>query len=261
MNPHEEALLTPTMTRVNAGHADRVLVVVPALNEAQSVASVVSEIRLCVPIADVLVVDDGSVDGTADIARRAGAEVCRLPFNLGVGGAMRTGYRYALRNGYDAVVQVDADGQHDPTYIPVMVAALASSDIVIGSRFAGEGDYAVGGPRRWAMRVLSSVVGGLAGVPLSDVTSGYRAANRRAIQIFARHYPSEYLGDTVESLVIALRTGCTLQQVPVSMRPRCTGRASQNAFRSALYLARATAALGLALFRRWPSVLEPRELT
>ena len=172
---------------------------------------------------------------------------------------MRAGYRYALRGGYDAVVQIDADGQHDTAYLPSMIAALSTADVVIGSRFAGAGDYSIRGPRRWAMRVLALVLGKLAHVPLSDVTSGYRAANRRAIALFAQHYPCEYLGDTVESLVIAVRAGCRVQEVPVSMRPRRAGFASQNTFRSVLYLARATAALGLALFRRWPSALEPQE--
>ncbi|MEP7091260.1 MAG: glycosyltransferase family 2 protein, partial [Nocardioidaceae bacterium] len=196
-------------------------------------------------------------------ARRAGAVVCRLPFNLGVGGAMRTGYRYALREGYDVVVQVDADGQHDASYIPVLVAGLADADVVVGARFAGEGRYAAGGPRRWAMRLLATVLSKLAHQRLSDVTSGFRAVNRRGIRLFATHYPSEYLGDTVESLIIAVRTGCRVTQVPVSMRARSTGQASQNTVHSVLYLARAMAALGLALVRRWPTTLEvvPQERT
>ena len=188
--------------------------------------------------------------------------VCRLPFNLGVGGAMRAGYRYALRGGYDVVVQVDADGQHDASYVPQLVAALADADVVVGARFAGEGAYAASGPRRWAMRVLARVLSGLAHQPLCDVTSGFRAVNRRGIRLFATHYPSEYLGDTVESLVIALRTGCRVVQVPVAMRARSTGRASQSTPRAVPYLARALVALGLALVRRWPSSLEtvPQEL-
>jgi glycosyltransferase involved in cell wall biosynthesis len=211
----------------------------------------------------VLVVDDGSGDRTSRAAKEAGAEVCQLPFNLGVGGAMRTGYRYAVREGYDVVVQVDADGQHDATYIPRLVEGLQHADVVVGSRFAGEGDYAVRGPRRWAMRLLAGVLSRLSHQRLSDVTSGFRAVNRRGIRVFAEHYPSEYLGDTVESLVIAVRTGCTVAEVPVSMRIRSTGRASQTTFRSMLYLARAVVALGLALCRRWPASLEtvPQELT
>jgi glycosyltransferase involved in cell wall biosynthesis len=238
------------------------LVVVPAWNEERSVAAVVAEIKSLGNDLDVLVVDDGSGDRTAEAARGAGAVVCRLPFNLGVGGAMRAGYRYALREGYDVVVQVDADGQHDASYIPVLVRALDHADVVIGARFAGEGSYSARGPRRWAMRMLAGALSRLAREELSDVTSGFRAVNRRAIQVFATHYPAEYLGDTVESLVIAARMGCRVTQVPVSMRPRATGRASQSTLRATLYLARAVVALGLALVRRWPTTLEavPAEL-
>lgn len=247
---------------MRASTSDRVLVVIPAWNEEDSVASVVAEVKRLDHRIDVLVVDDGSGDGTSGAARRAGAVVCRLPFNLGVGGAMRAGYRYALREGYDVVVQVDADGQHDAAYIPVLVEALSRADVVVGARFAGEGSYSARGPRRWAMRLLAGVLSRLAREDLSDVTSGFRAVNRRGIQLFATHYPAEYLGDTVESLVIAARTGCRVTQIPVSMRARSTGRASQNTVRSTLYLARAVVALGLALVRRWPMTLEavPQEL-
>ncbi|GAA3227790.1 hypothetical protein GCM10010468_56820 [Actinocorallia longicatena] len=175
----------------------------------------------------------------------------RLPFNLGVGGAMRAGFRYARREGYDAVVQVDADGQHDCAYVKVLLDALGEADVVIGARFAGAGRYDAGrGPRRWAMSLLAGTLSRLAGTRLTDTTSGFRAAGARALPIFADHYPAEYLGDTVESLVIAIRAGCTVQQVPVVMRPRYAGRASQSPLRAAAYLVRAVTALGLALVRR-----------
>lgn len=240
----------------------RVLVVVPAWNEELSVSKVIMEIRERQPRADVLVVDDGSGDSTSAAAREAGALVCRLPFNLGVGGAMRAGYRYALRNEYDVVVQVDADGQHDPDYIEALLDGLTDADIVIGARFAGVGEYPVRGPRRWGMRLLARVLSSLSGERLNDVTSGFRAANRRAIRVFAAHYPAEYLGDTVESLVIAMRTGCRVTQVPVEMRGRVGGRASQSPLRASLYLMRAIVALSLALVRRWPTTLEtpPQEV-
>jgi len=233
-----------------------VLAVVPAFNEEESVGRTIEELTSVNPGIDVLVVDDGSGDHTARVARRAGAIVCQLPYNLGVGGAMRAGYRYALRHDYDVAVQVDADGQHDPTYLKALVDELDVADIVVGARFAGEGDYRARGPRRWAMRLLAVTLTRLAHHKLTDVTSGFRAANRRAIAIFADHYPAEYLGDTVESLVIAIRSGCTVRQVPVSMRIRAGGRASQTPARAALYLLRAVVALGLALVRRWPSTLE-----
>jgi glycosyltransferase involved in cell wall biosynthesis len=230
----------------------RVLVIVPAWNERDSVGATVREIGLSNPDVDILVVDDGSGDDTADQAADAGAEVCRLPFNLGVGGAMRTGYRYALRHNYDVAVQIDADGQHDPRYLTAMVARLEDADIVIGARFAREGDpYVVRGPRRWAMVMLAKVISRLAHTPLTDVTSGFRVSGKRAIAVFAAHYPAEYLGDTVESLVIAIRTGCTVTQEPVDMRQRSAGVPSSSPFKAGVYLVRAVVALGLALVRRW----------
>jgi glycosyltransferase involved in cell wall biosynthesis len=235
----------------------RVLIIVPAWNEQDAIGGTIAEIRECVPDADLLVIDDGSLDLTAQRAQAAGATVCPLPFNLGVGGAMRTGYRYALRNGYDAAVQIDADGQHDPRYLARLLDRLDTADVVIGARFATSDDpYKVRGPRRWAMVLLARVLSRLARTRLTDVTSGFRVSNRRAISVFATHYPAEYLGDTVESLVIAARAGCTITQVPVTMRARVAGRASHSPIKAAVYLCRAIVALVLALVRDWPAQLE-----
>jgi glycosyltransferase involved in cell wall biosynthesis len=230
----------------------RVLVVIPALDEEATVGAVVHAVRAAVPTAAVLVVDDHSSDATRPRALAAGAAVIRLPFPMGVGGAMRTGYRYALRSGYDAVVQVDGDGQHDPAHIPELVAQLTTHDIVIGARFAGPDPYAVGAARRFAMATLARVLSRLLGSPLTDVTSGYRALGLQALRVFEQHYPAEYLGDTLEALVIGRRCGLTVTQVPVRMTAREHGRPSQGVLGSILYLGRATAAIGLGLVRRWP---------
>ena len=229
-----------------------VLVVVPALNEEASIASVVLAVRAALPDAGVIVVDDHSTDGTGPTAALAGAVVVRLPFTLGVGGAMRTGYAYALRHGYRAVVQVDGDGQHDARHLPDLVAGLELHDIVIGARFAGEDPYAVGAARRFAMSSLARVMSRLLKTQLTDVTSGYRALGPRALQVFAEHYPAEYLGDTVEALIIAMRCGLTVTQQPVRMTAREHGRPSQGVVGSTIYLGRALAAICLGLVRRWP---------
>jgi glycosyltransferase involved in cell wall biosynthesis len=231
----------------------RSLVIVPAFNEEAAVGDVVREIRAAVPDADVVVVDDGSSDATAVKARAAGASVIPLAFNLGVGGAMRAGYKLAFQDGYDVAVQVDGDGQHDPNEIPHLIAELSNADIVIGARFAGRGDYEARGFRRLAMRLLARSLSRLCKTPLTDVTSGFRAVNRRTISLFATHYPNEYLGDTVESLVMAARAGLTVTQVPVAMRPRTTGTPSQTPVRAALYLGRAVMVLGMARVRRLPT--------
>ncbi|WP_040477331.1 glycosyltransferase family 2 protein [Longispora albida] len=228
----------------------RMLVIIPAWNEEGSVAAVIAELRDAVPEADVLVVDDGSADATAELARAAGATVLKLPYNLGVGGAMRLGYRYADERGYDIALQFDADGQHDPAYIPALVAELDRADLVIGARFAGAGDYTVRGPRRWAMVMLAGALSRLAGTRLTDTTSGMRCANRTVIGYFARNYPVEYLGDTIETLVHVARRGLVVRQVPVAMRVRQAGTPSQSPAKAAIYLGRAFLVLLLALLRR-----------
>ncbi len=229
----------------------KLLVVVPALNEGPSVGAVVSAVRTRVPGAKVLVVDDHSTDDTAAVAAAAGAAVVSLPFTLGVGGAMRTGYGYALRHGYDVVVQVDGDGQHEVRDLPELVAALDDADIVIGARFADDTPYEVGGTRRFAMRLLAAVMSLVVGTRLTDSTSGYRALGPRAIALFAEDYPVEYLGDTVEALVIARKCRLVITQVPVRMTAREHGRPSQGVVRSLAYLVRALVAIGLGLVRRW----------
>ncbi len=228
------------------------LIVVPAFNEQSVVGNVVRELAGSVD-HDVLVVDDGSADLTSQVAVAAGARVLTLPFNIGVGGAMRAGFRYAVRKGYDGVVQVDADGQHDPSFVPALIDALAGADVVIGARFAGVGGYQVGYLRRCAMRMLSYGISTLAGNRLTDVTSGFRASGPRALGLFVESYPPEYLGDTVESLVLAHRAGLSVAQLPVAMRARQAGAPSQNLPRSVIYLARAAMILLLATIRVGPS--------
>ena len=235
---------------------EKTLVVMPAYNEEAAIAGVIAEVYATLPGVGVLVVNDGSSDATVAVARAAGATVVDLPFNLGVGGAMRTGFKFARSNGFDNVVQVDSDGQHDPIGVPALVEALQTNDVAIGARFAGEGDYEARGPRRWAMTVLATVVSRIAHTPLTDTTSGFRAAGPRAVAIFADHYPAEYLGDTVESLVLAARAGCRITQVPVSMRPRAGGTPSHDPVKAAVYLGRACLALVIALWRP-PLALSP----
>ena len=227
----------------------RTLIVMPAFNEEASVGDVILEVFAKTSDIPVLVVDDGSADATSRVAKEAGARVATLPFNLGVGGAMRVGFRYAIDNGFDNVIQIDSDGQHDPASVPLLIEALRSADLVLGARFAGEGTYTVRGPRQWAMKVLAAVLSRTAGTKLTDTTSGYRASGPRAVRLFAEHYPAEYLGDTIEALVIAARCNFVIRQVPVSMRERSAGIPSHNPLKSAAYLGRAVLALIFAVVR------------
>lgn len=227
------------------------LIIVPAWNEQATVGTVIDEISRTLPEADVLVVNDGSTDRTTDVARAAGAQVLQLPVNLGVGGAMRAGYKYAFREGYQRTVQLDADGQHDPAEVRTLMATMDELDanVVIGARFAGVGTYQVRGPRRWSMKVLSVVLSRVCGSRLTDTTSGFKACDREAIRLFSTNYPAEYLGDTVESLVVGARAGLRIRQVGVEMRERAGGQPSHSPVRAAVFLVRAILALFIALSR------------
>lgn len=219
------------------------LIAIPAWNEEASITDVISMVKQHRPQADVLVVNDGSTDQTASRAAQAGAAVITLPFNVGVGGAMRTAFLYAQRGGYTALVQVDADGQHDPADVDRLLEALGEADVVVGTRFHPDSTYFVGGPRRWAMVLLSKALSRMNRSRISDPTSGFRSAGPSAIKLFAVEYPAEYLGDTVGSLAIAIRRGLVIREEPVTMYFRQFGRPSKNALWSALYLGRATLAI------------------
>ena len=228
----------------------RPLIAIPAWNEEGSIGEVVAKVHVHQPAARVLVVDDGSTDATAVNAREAGAAVVSLPFNVGVGGAMRTAFLYAQRDGHDALVQVDADGQHDPADLDRLLSGLDDADIVVGTRFHPESMYFVGGPRRWAMLLLSKALSHMNRGLISDPTSGFRSAGPRAIKLFSVNYPAEYLGDTVGSLSIAIRHKLVIRETPVTMYYRAIGRPSKNALWSALYLGRASLALLATLLKK-----------
>jgi glycosyltransferase involved in cell wall biosynthesis len=238
--------------------AMRTLVVIPAYNEEEALPETLAELRSHHPSLDVVVVSDGSVDRTAEVAREGGASVLELPFNLGIGGALRTGFLYAVRHGYDAAVQFDADGQHDPAHIKTLTDALeGGADMVIGSRFAEtSAHYDVGGTRRGAMRVLQVMVRLLAGRRFSDTSSGFRGFNRKMLTFFARNYPSEYM-ESVESLILATFEGFDVVEVPVDMRPRAAGAPSSRSLRLAYHYLRLLLVLGSAASHRRRAPLQP----
>ncbi|MGH9093568.1 MAG: glycosyltransferase family 2 protein [Acidimicrobiales bacterium] len=233
----------------------RPCVVIPAYNEGAMVAAVVHATRTAQPDATIVVVDDGSRDDTAARAAAAGAAVLSLPVNLGIGGAVQAGYRYALRAGCDVAVQVDGDGQHDPAEIDRLLRPLVAgqADLVVGSRWLGRGSYAAAPDRRAGMRVLARLVAWRSGQRLSDTTSGFRAAGPRALALFAEEYPTDY--PEVETLVLAARRGLRVREVPVQMRPRSSGRSSIDGLRSAYYMARVASVLVLGATGAEPALV------
>ncbi|HTY09011.1 MAG TPA: glycosyltransferase family 2 protein [Candidatus Edwardsbacteria bacterium] len=203
------------------------LVIVPARNEAGNIAAVLAELRAAGPPCDVLVVDDGSSDGTAALAAAAGAIVVRLPFNLGIGGAVQTGFLYARRHGYQRALQFDGDGQHCAGEVPRLLDALAQGqvNVVIGSRYCGsDRSYRTTAARRLGMLVFQLVNTLLIGQRITDNTSGFRAYDRRSIEFLADHYPDDY--PEPEAVVLLGRNGFSLREVPARMRPRHAGRSS-----------------------------------
>jgi glycosyltransferase involved in cell wall biosynthesis len=226
--------------------------IVPALNEEHSVARVIDELRAFDSGLDVVVVDDGSVDATAQVARAKGALVLRLPFNLGIGGAVQTGFRFAFENGYDIAVRVDGDGQHDPAQLGLVLDPVlrGEADIAVGSRFADDAarGYRSSRTRRVGIRLLAWVVSRIVGQRVTDATSGFQALNREGIALFARDYPHDY--PEVEATVMVFRHRLRLREVPVEMRERGGGRSSITALRSIYYMVKVLLAIFVGLFRR-----------
>jgi glycosyltransferase involved in cell wall biosynthesis len=234
----------------------RLLVIVPALNEEHSLATVIDEIRSVDRYAEVVVVDDGSVDGTARVAAASGAIVVKLPYNIGIGGAVQTGYKYALERGFDLAVQVDGDGQHDPREIPRLLEPLLDdrADMVVGSRFAPGGGYRGTPLRRIGIHIFAAVVSLMVRARVTDTTSGFRAVNRKAIRLFALDYPPDY--PEVEATVLLVRHKLRMLEVPVQMRVRETGASSITALSSVYYMIKVLLALFIGLFRRYTTPLE-----
>jgi glycosyltransferase involved in cell wall biosynthesis len=224
--------------------------VVPAYNEERNIGRVVEELHAFDPGLTVVVVSDGSLDGTADAALAAGARVLRLPFNLGIGGAVQTGFRYAWENGYELAVRCDGDGQHIPAELPKVIGPVVSgeADIAVGSRFAGGEGYRSSASRRIGIRLLALVVSAIARQRVTDTTSGFQALNRRALELFASDYPHDY--PEVEGMVMTIKHRLRLVEVPVQMREREHGRSSITALRSVYYMAKVLVALFVGLFRR-----------
>jgi glycosyltransferase involved in cell wall biosynthesis len=229
----------------------RRVAVVPARNEEDAVGRVVEELRAFDPELDVVVIDDGSEDATAERAAAAGASVVSLPFNLGIGGAVQTGFKYALEHGYDTVIRLDGDGQHDPGQIPNLLEPLerGEADVVVGSRFAeGAGEYRAPFARRAGIRWFAHLVSLLTRQRLTDTTSGFQAVNAQAIRLFAADYPHDY--PEVEAAVMVVRHRLRIMEVPATMRGRETGRSSITLLRSLYYAVKVTLALFVAVFRR-----------
>ena len=229
----------------------RRVALVPAFNEEANVGRVIGEIRAFDPSLDVVVVDDGSYDRTAEVAHEHGATVVRLPFNLGIGGAVQTGFRFAFEHGYDLAVRIDGDGQHDPSQLDRILAPVVAgeADIAVGSRFAGDRDgYRSSRSRRVGIRLLAWVVSRIVGRRVTDTTSGFQALNRRAIELFAHDYPHDY--PEVEATIMVSRHRLRSVEVPVSMRERVGGRSSITALRSVYYMVKVLLAIFVGLFRR-----------
>jgi glycosyltransferase involved in cell wall biosynthesis len=236
---------------------DKLLAIVPAYNEAGAIASTVEDLKRHAPEFDVLVVDDGSTDVTAELARDAGARVLQLPFNLGIGGAVQAGYVWAREHDYDVAVQCDGDGQHDARSLHELLHTLRTSpgiNMVTGSRFlepTADG-YRSSGTRRLGIRLFGAVLSKVTGRPVTDPTSGLRMCDRQGIELFARDYPHDY--PEVEAVLMVHAHDLNATEVPVTMRPRTSGVSSINAGRSMYYMIKVMLALFVGLLRSRPDV-------
>ncbi|MCD1257987.1 glycosyltransferase family 2 protein [Paenibacillus athensensis] len=228
----------------------KLLVIIPAYNEAGCIASVIADVRAALPAADIVVVNDGSTDATAAVARAARPDaVIDLPVNLGIGGAMQAGYLYAARNGYELAVQIDADGQHDPRELEPVLQPLRENraDCCIGSRFLQHTSYRSPWNRRLGIWFFTWMIRWMTGKRFTDPTSGFRAVNRPIIELFARTYPEDY--PEVEAIMLLERCGFRLCEASVVMRGRQAGRSSITPLKSLYYMLKVTLAVCITRFR------------
>lgn len=231
--------------------AANTLVVVPALNEESSLASVIAEIKSCG--YEVLVINDGSTDGTADVARASGARLLDLPINLGVGGALRAGFKYACERNFQAVVQVDADGQHPADEIVHLIdeANTSGAHLVIGSRFLSDGtSMEVGRVRRFVMRLLARSATNATQSPITDATSGFRIIQQPLLTEFSRTFAVNYLGDTYEALIAAGRAGYVVREIPAALRPRQNGESTASLVQAVTFTLKGLAVTALRIHPR-----------
>ena len=228
-----------------------VLVIVPAYNEQATIGNVLRALRSEAPDFDILVVNDGSTDNTADVVRNVhGVELISLPYNMGIGNAMQTGYRFACQEDYDIAVQCDADGQHPAGEISKLVRAIAvgRADLVIGSRYVADTGYAPTISRRVGKSLLSRLVNSAIGGGITDTTSGFRAMNRAAFETFAHSYPDDY--PEAEALVILHKHGLRAIEVSVEMRQRQGGRSSIGMTRAAYYIVKVSLSIFVGVFKK-----------
>jgi glycosyltransferase involved in cell wall biosynthesis len=214
----------------------RVMVIVPALNEERAVGDVVRAAKAALPGAPVLVIDDHSTDGTAIAAAQAGAQVLKLAVHLGLGGCVQAGYKLAFEMGFDFVVRVDGDGQHDPADIPRILNALESSgaEVVIGSRFVEAGQKHTSIPRSFGIIFFRLLLRPILGRTIYDPTSGFVGVNRRALEVFAHSFPLTY--PEIEALVVLQRKRFRFEEIPCVMRPRRSGKSTITPWKSLRYM-------------------------
>ena len=228
----------------------KILIIVPAYNEEESLPGVIRDLRENIRLADILVVNDGSKDATARIAQEAGVAVLNLPFNLGIGGAMQAGYLYAKQGGYDIAVQFDGDGQHLAGEIEKLLRHVreGGADLVIGSRFLDQGGYNTPVFRKSGIWIFSTIISRMLGMRVTDSTSGLRAANRRVIEFFSRTYPDDY--PEVEALVLVHKAKLRIVEVAVNMRERTGGTSSITPLRSVYYMVKVLLAIFIDLLKK-----------
>lgn len=232
----------------------KTLVIIPAFNEEGSVGKVVEEVKTQFPGMDVLVVNDGSSDRTSEIAQSGGAIVLNLPFNLGIGGAMQAGYKYAFEKNYDIAIQVDGDGQHDPKEIPKLLRVLEEKkiDIALGSRFIGDSEFKSSVMRRLGISIFSKVISLIVGQKITDPTSGFRAANRKTVRLFALDYPQDY--PEPEAVVLLHQCGLKMEEVSAGMNERYAGESSITKIRSIYYMVKVLLAIFVDCFKKRPMI-------